>query len=616
MLLDIQSIPDLRPCQTPAPDIDSIRCPEFSSSSSKTIRSMMRKEPQKSEIPPPKQYGGGGLSSPSLNLNGYDSSSTFFPSEDVPYHARTDSKPFSYGAVTSSPLLSRHRNASDGGVGETGQPPPSPSIHRKNSKETLATSRAGLESPRLIRKMSGSVGASPSDGYRHSRSPSPDTGSRSGTLKRERAQTLTTRIMAGEGSPSNTLGRSSLTRSASRLEDVADGSYSREDSFSRSYSSGSGSSSWLQTQQRKLQERRDAKIRAERGPQEAKMFSELRSRIMQHQHQGREFEDGYISDTTMFSETSRESSPIKTLPPLTINTSSSSPHKPPVIGKGGSAPSSPILPQRGNSSITRQTQYSNTMKATSRKHSDGVHDRERPFVAVKRAHDVSRGVDTVDSSTALSHLQSSPLGHINYSLYNHHHHTNPPGQNEGLLTTIHSSNQDSYDPLEKLSACLSQMVFPINDILPHHSYIINHNPTSSSSSSSSSCTTSKMHPRQGGEDSTWQSDNETLGTNRPITPAFPPATPTTPYLNQGLPPKSPTAARKDIGGLRSPSPATNYVRQELNGHSSPAPSLYHGQSRRSSLTSLNDSIEVISSHPKFVKDISKYWYKPNISRDD
>ena len=68
----------------------------------------------------------------------------------------------------------------------------------------------------------------------------------------------------------------------------------------------------------------------------------------------RDFEDGYVSDTTLFSETSRESSPVKTLPPLTINTGSSgapsSPQKPPIAystpARGNSAPSSPILPNR------------------------------------------------------------------------------------------------------------------------------------------------------------------------------------------------------------------------------------------------------------------------------
>lgn len=52
--------------------------------------------------------------------------------------------------------------------------------------------------------------------------------------------------------------------------------------YSRSLSStGSNNLSWLQMQQRKLAERREAKFRAERGPQEARMLSELRTRMTQ-----------------------------------------------------------------------------------------------------------------------------------------------------------------------------------------------------------------------------------------------------------------------------------------------------------------------------------------------
>jgi len=74
------------------------------------------------------------------------------------------------------------------------------------------------------------------------------------------------------------------------------------------------------------------------------------------------------------------------------------------------------------------------------------------------------------------------------------------------------------------------------------------------------------------------------------------------------------AATTTSQSYRSPSPHSGL---NNGGHTSPAPSLYHGPSRRSSLSSLNDSNqEVIHSHPKFVKDISKYWYKPTISRDE
>lgn len=339
----------------------------------------------------------------------------------------------------------------------------------------------------------------------------------------------------------------------------------------RSFSStGSNNLSWLQMQQRKLAERREAKVRAERGPQEARMLSELRTRMNQ-QHRtitpsSREFEDGYVSDTTLLSETSRESSPVKTLPPLTINTgvsSSTTPQKPPIAhstpARGNSAPSSPILPSR-SASRERTVRYNpppSNQRSLPRKHSDSSYDRERPFVAVKRAHENAKPTEPVDSSSALSQLQTSPHGHINYTSYS------SSSPTDGLLTTVISSSNQSR------------------------------------------------------EDSTWQSDTESsYGGNRPITPGFPPATPTTPYLNQGLPPKSPTMQRKEMG-VRSPSPATSQtLRQELNGHSSPAPSLYHSQSRRSSLTSLNESTEVISSHPKFVKDISKFWYKPTITRDE
>lgn len=558
MLLEIQSIPDLRPGQTPAPDIDSIRCPDFTKTESRTgaaSRGEAGSHPYATHTTHVTHTHV--THSP---VNGYSGSTTHdslldtsmsTTADDLPYHARTDSKPFSYGAVTSSPLLGRRRAASEGGDGA----PPSPPIPRRNSRDALGQPRPGLESPRLVRRLSGSVGGSPGEGVGR-RSPSPDAGSRSATLQRQRSQTLTTRLMSGvEAPPNSTLTRSEHSRSASRLDDDFD-----FDPHSRSFSSTSSNNvSWLQMQQRKLAERREAKFRAERGPQEARMLSELRTRMSQQQRTttttSKEIEDGYVSDNTLLSETSRESSPVKTFPPLTINTgvAPSTPQKPPIghstPARGNSAPSSPVLPTRNNAP-------SNSQRSLPRKHPD-MSERERPFVAVKRAHEHAKPSESVDSSLALSQLQTSPHGHINYSSYS----SSSPV--DGLLTTVVSSTNQSR------------------------------------------------------EDSAWQSDTESsFGGIRPITPGFPPATPTTPYLNQGLPPKSPTMQRKEMG-IRSPSPATSQtLRQEVNGHSSPAPSLYHSQSRRSSLTSLNESTEVISSHPKFVKDISKFWYKPTITRDE
>ncbi|KAG1701211.1 Tensin-3 [Nymphon striatum] len=88
------------------------------------------------------------------------------------------------------------------------------------------------------------------------------------------------------------------------------------------------------------------------------------------------------------------------------------------------------------------------------------------------------------------------------------------------------------------------------------------------------------------------------------------------------PPKSPSSLRKD----RSPSPATvQALKLELsNGPQTPTPSfttngqssptVYFGQSRRSSLAS--ELSEVIQGCPGVVRDISRFWYKPNISRED
>uniref|UniRef100_T1JS71 SH2 domain-containing protein n=1 Tax=Tetranychus urticae TaxID=32264 RepID=T1JS71_TETUR len=46
-----------------------------------------------------------------------------------------------------------------------------------------------------------------------------------------------------------------------------------------------------------------------------------------------------------------------------------------------------------------------------------------------------------------------------------------------------------------------------------------------------------------------------------------------------------------------------------------SPSVYFGQSQRSSMLSLNES-DIISQHPTFIKDTSRFWYKPKIPRED
>ncbi|XP_063412255.1 uncharacterized protein LOC134695033 isoform X9 [Mytilus trossulus] len=62
------------------------------------------------------------------------------------------------------------------------------------------------------------------------------------------------------------------------------------------------------------------------------------------------------------------------------------------------------------------------------------------------------------------------------------------------------------------------------------------------------------------------------------------------------------------GGALSPGP------HSMTGQSSP--SVYFGLSRRGSLTSLADNNDAVHATPKFVKNTSKYWYMPNITREE
>ncbi|KAL3283150.1 hypothetical protein HHI36_006303 [Cryptolaemus montrouzieri] len=153
--------------------------------------------------------------------------------------------------------------------------------------------------------------------------------------------------------------------------------------------------------------------------------------------------------------------------------------------------------------------------------------------------------------------------------------------------------------------------------------------------------------------------NGSSPTTRPQTPAFPVHV-RTPYTNastptvqfdlrsERLPPKSPTTQRKDLRPS-SPNdvrdgPLAEYAHHQIahrsasatgyrsdysdshsprsvpttphNGSTSPV-TLYYGTSRRSSVNSNGEPpIEVAPANVKFVRDTSKFWYKPTISRED
>ncbi|XP_050458285.1 tensin-3 isoform X4 [Cataglyphis hispanica] len=107
----------------------------------------------------------------------------------------------------------------------------------------------------------------------------------------------------------------------------------------------------------------------------------------------------------------------------------------------------------------------------------------------------------------------------------------------------------------------------------------------------------------------------------------------------GLPPKSPTTQRKDrpvsplsesamsqpqavsrspgtpthIEFAQSPKSATSYT--SINSGSQSSPQVQYYGSRRSSIHSNTEPQEVADANVKFVRDTSRIWYKPNISRE-
>lgn len=184
-------------------------------------------------------------------------------------------------------------------------------------------------------------------------------------------------------------------------------------------SANSNNLTWLQRQQQKLRERKEVQMRTERYPQESRLITELRT-IQQHSYSrvlrpsASHRADGYTSDTTHFADDDDDQEDFTI--PLHINTTTTSPtHK---LNSVGSAPASPLLPNRTSSrryygtSTTPSQQSSSSASYLSsvtgplgRQKSDSSFDRERPFVAVKRAHEQSRKFRETQVS-AVNHLDT------------------------------------------------------------------------------------------------------------------------------------------------------------------------------------------------------------------
>ncbi|KAF8766495.1 Tensin-1 like protein [Argiope bruennichi] len=388
--------------------------------------------------------------------------------------------------------------------------------------------------------------------------------------------------------------------------------------------------SWLQRQQDKLKARKEGRGWDDRHQKEQLLLDELRRTQKKPLANGESFED--ISLGLDFSSSSRETSPSKGLSytlPLHVHTynghtstSQTQPTKPPVY-RNTSAPSSPILPQRSSSKdVTRYRypQFQSQSKTLTRQNSDTSYDRERPFVATRKAHQLAKEQIASNRTSPHNVIASS-------TIYGNVYSPKPDFSDPGLLGLANSGNKQNTTPdpsaakLDKLERTLQELS-------------VSSSSTNSPRDTRGSPLPYQSTPNKGSytiDGSSWSPSvigssppSSPSRMDRPVTPAFP-VPPGTPYQNQDptcstLPPKSPLLSRKD----RSPSPATlqnmhhdfSAMQRPSSTNGQSSPSVYYGQSRPSSMVSLNESSEVIHHHPMFVKDTSKYWYKPNISREE
>ncbi|XP_011630699.1 tensin-3 isoform X2 [Pogonomyrmex barbatus] len=464
-----------------------------------------------------------------------------FIDEDIPYHARQTSQPFSYGATTD---MIKHQKLS------------SPSLVRKASARGVAPvvdfeDILGENSRRPISPLSPNT-------------PDPPPEFANGPIK------------------SGT--------------DHIDGL------------------SWLRQQQLKLAARRDERSPGKLWRQETgnRVIGELRSL-----QRGRLRHDGYASDSAVLDDDDDV---------WAVNSASGQPSSRAVSYT--SAPASPLLPQRSSS---RKYNGSAGNGVLGRPRAESMN--ERPFVSVKRAYE--------------------------YRKYDSQPHND----------SVSSWTERSVSPGSAVVSGASRPQTPAFPVHPRTPYVNNASPTVTFASDRTYMTSNNSYnvSNNNNNDASGNNNNNVgnYGAERTI------------YIEErrevsketGLPPKSPTTQRRlsfpasgplkqmhnkrwpltnqsasfdyskdrsvspvsestvsqpqavsrspgtptHVEFAQSPKSATSYTSINSGGQSSPQVQ-YYG-SRRSSVHSNTEPQEVADANVKFVRDTSKIWYKPNISRE-
>ncbi|XP_071450717.1 tensin-2 [Hetaerina americana] len=514
--------------------------------------------------------------------------------EDIPYHARQDSRPFTYGAVPERVaerrrLLAEEEESSGADRDWCGE-----EEEAADEMRTKQQQPPGLESPGLVRKVS-SAGQRSAGG---------------GKL-----------VFDGED------GGKSPVRSG-------DGQDWRKDSSSVDLGSPSSDSytglTWLQRQQQKLRDRREGRYTQERVRQDYRLLSELRTYQRSSSVSGAQTlpssggrwggrEDGYVSDTTLLvgggyhngsgdewdeGRGKGDGGEVDWAPeggrrggrvpvgnyslPLRINTADEE-----KVMTMSSEPGSPLLPRRSVSRETTSRYATSSRHVMSKQREDSSNtlrtigsgiqgkewqvDGERPFMAVKRAHE---------------QRSKGSLGSLD----------------DGMMTQQMSRSRDD----------------------------------SLSSWATASMTWGEDEDDVDGEDGV----DGRRSRVRPQTPAFP-VQPRTPYSNgsitpvsntdqqrhvlvevnvqgnnTGLPPKSPTTLRKDRSHMSASSETQLHSGHQRSHSMSNGGSTIQSLPYSSTLPSggqkqyYSEHQEVSPAHVKFVRDTSRFWYKPTISREE
>ncbi|XP_034947399.1 tensin-3 isoform X2 [Chelonus insularis] len=437
-----------------------------------------------------------------------------FMDEDIPYHARQTSQPFSYGATTD---MIKHQK---------------------------------LSSPSLVRKatMKGSAPIAHFDD------------------------------ILGE-----------YSRSVSPLSpNTPDPPPEFANGFQKSNSDSTDGVSWLRQQQLKLAARRDEKSPGKLWRQETsnRVIGELRSL-----QRSRLRQDGYASDSAVLDNDDEMSMHS----PIHSQTMRLAPHT--------SAPASPLLRQR---SKTRKSNDIIMNGTHGRPRAESVN--ERPFTSIKRSYETQTFTDGQHNESSSSWLDRS---------------ISPGSAAIGTASRPQTPAFPVYPRTPYVNNSSSTVTFASDRNYMASSNINN--------AYNYSVQNNNIHELDHGSHNNNNIDREYTNGHVFVEERRHVSS------EMGLPPKSPPAQRKEyliqptsetiltssvnhnvntpthVEFLQSPKSTTSFFSMSSSGHSSPQVPFYG--TRRSSIHSNTEPQEVSDINVKFVRDTSKIWYKPNISRE-